>query len=414
MEQETTVRTGPAGTVPADADGQPPAWARWVVGWHVAFWLMLGLGFARLASLTELTAGERELALALLVLLGLAYLPLRRGPGHVSPALGAVYLGTGIAVTGVLCAIHPGLSLLLFILYPQIWAYSDGVRTAIVLTVLLSLSTAAGFMTHGGWTREGALHVAPDMLTSLLFSLLLGLWVTRIIDQSQERAELIGQLEATRSQLAEAHHAQGVMAERERMAREIHDTLAQGFTSIVMLAQAAAAGAQKDPAAVTGRLETIEAVARENLAEARALVAAFAPVGLDGSTLADAVTRLVERFAAETGLEVSVDVSGDLTALDREREVVLLRAVQESLANVRRHARARRVTVRLTADEACARVEVGDDGAGFDAAHRDGFGLAGMRSRVAEAGGEVDVASAPGRGTRVTVRVPAAGAEGAA
>ena len=231
------------------------------------------------------------------------------------------------------------------------------------------------------------------MTVSLGFSLLLGLWIYRIIEQSESRASLIASLEAARAELAAAHHAQGVAAERERIAREIHDTLAQGFTSIVMLAQASPV----QPA-------LIEQVARDNLAEARALVAAFSP--LDSSTLTEALDRLTTRFRDETGLAVEVDLSGS-PALSRDREVVLLRVVQEALTNVRRHARASSVTVRLQADPAGARVEVVDDGVGFGPDRREGYGLAGIRGRVDEAGGSVDVASAPGRGTHLTVRVPA-------
>jgi signal transduction histidine kinase len=226
------------------------------------------------------------------------------------------------------------------------------------------------------------------------------------------------QLETTRSELGAAHHAQGVMAERERMAREIHDTLAQGFTSVIMLAQTARAEmeAQTGPAAeidgeppVTARLDAIELVARENLDEARALVAAFSPVALEGATLADAVRRLTERFGAETGVAVDIEVSapsGGLATLSRDQEVVLLRATQEALTNVRRHAQARSVTVRLTAAGTGALVEVEDDGVGFGPEKPAGFGLTGMRDRARDAGGELDIASAPGRGTRISVRVP--------
>jgi signal transduction histidine kinase len=108
------------------------------------------------------------------------------------------------------------------------------------------------------------------------------------------------------------------------------------------------------------------------------------------------------------------DALPDGGGLSRDQEVVVLRAVQEALTNVRRHARARHVGIRLVADDLGARVEIGDDGVGFapEAARRadGGFGLVGMRGRVAEVGGEVDVASAPGRGTRVTVRLPATAA----
>jgi signal transduction histidine kinase len=325
------------------------------------------------------------------------------------------YLCVANPALALLLWLDPGLAILLFIIYPQVWMYCESRRTAVALTVAVTVSAAAGFAAGEGWQPEAVREIGLQMLVSLLFSLLLGLWISGVIEQSKDRAGLIAQLEATRSELAEVNHAQGVTAERERMAREIHDTLAQGFTSVVMLAQAASAGMQRDPAAARARLGTIEDVARENLAEARALVAAFSPVGLDGVTLPDAVLRLAQRFGTETGLVVDVEVAGELAGLGRRREVVLLRAAQEALTNVRRHAQAQQVTVRLVADDEGARVEVDDDGVGFAVSGTTGtgglgtaagFGLAGMRGRVHEAGGEVDVASEPGRGTRVTVRVP--------
>ncbi len=153
----------------------------------------------------------------------------------------------------------------------------------------------------------------------------------------------------------------------------------------------------------------IEEVARENLGEARALVAAFAPVGLDGATLADAVRRLAGRFGAETQIAVQVMVQGDLTGLTRDREVVLLRSAQEALANVRRHSGAGSATVLLAGSDDRAMIEICDDGKGFDVWAKDqplGFGLRGMRDRAQACGGELVLISAPGQGSRVSVRVP--------
>jgi signal transduction histidine kinase len=391
------------------AGRQPDAWKKWVVGWQIAFWLMIALAVVQLVLPGETSTGRRLAALAAIGVLAAAYVPARHGPERVPRTVAYTYLGVAVVVVGVTCWLSPGFAILLFIVYPQIWVYSESLRTAALFTVAVTVSAGAGFVAAEGWTADSVWEVAPSMVVSLLFSLLLGIWIARIINQSHDRAELIAQLETTRSELAAAHHAQGVMAERERLAREIHDTLAQGFTSIVMHAQVAADDVGRDPDAARRRLETIEDVARENLAEARALVAAFSPVSLDGATLSDAVTRLAERFGSETGLAVDVQALGDFAGVAREQEVVVLRVAQEALTNVRRHARARQVTVRLVADDAGVRVEVGDDGVGFapaSLAGARGYGLAGMRGRVREVGGDVDVASAPGRGTRVTVRVP--------
>jgi signal transduction histidine kinase len=394
---------------PAGAGSAADAWTRWVVGWQIAFWLLLGIAAFQLAIVGDPPAGRAVTAVIALSVLATAYLPVRGRPDQVAPLLAHLYLCVAVVVVGITCWLNPGLAIMLFIVYPQVWVYAATVCEGVAFTVAVTLSAGAGFVAAAGWSGRSAWEIAPSMLVSLLFSLLLGIWISRIIDQSHERAELIAQLENTRSELASAHHAQGVMAERERMAREIHDTLAQGFTSIVMQAQVAADTVDRDPAATRQRLETIEQVARENLAEARALVAVFSPVGLDGATLPDAVARLAERLGAETGLTVDLQVVGDYAGIGREQEVVVLRVAQEALTNVRRHASARQVTVRLVADDDGVRVEVGDDGVGFAPAAdlaRAGYGLAGMRGRVREAGGDLDVASAPGRGTRVTVRVP--------
>jgi signal transduction histidine kinase len=318
-----------------------------------------------------------------------------------------IYVIVAIVGVGVACWSDAALSLLLFIVYPQMWIFAgDRLSTGIALNAALTVSSLCGFMTgYGEWTLDALRDIGPQMAVSLAFSVLLGIWVSRIVQQSIERGRLIAELEATRSALAGAHHEQGVMAERERLAREIHDTLAQGFTSIVMLAQAAAAG--RDPATVADRLTMIEEVARDNLAEARALVAAFSPLELTGSGVAEALARLAERFGRETGLPVEVETVGEVMGLRRDQEVVLLRVVQEALTNVRRHSAAGRVRIRLVSDAEGARVEVSDDGVGFVAEETSGgFGLTGMRSRLGEVGGRLDVASAPGAGTLVRVRVP--------
>ena len=121
------------------------------------------------------------------------------------------------------------------------------------------------------------------MLVTLVFAIGLGLWFHVAMRRAEEHARLLDKLQATQTQLARTNHEAGVLAERERLAREIHDTLAQGFTSVVMQAQAATAALDVgDDGAVRERLHVVEDTARDNLAEARALVAAFAPVGAAG------------------------------------------------------------------------------------------------------------------------------------
>jgi len=199
-----------------------------------------------------------------------------------------------------------------------------------------------------------------------------------------------------------------VLAERQRLAGEIHDTLAQGFSSILMLIQAADAQLEHAPGNARAQLALAAQTARENLAEARTLVTGLASAQLQAGTLTDALRRLTERSAAELGIRASFDASGPERPLDAATEVVLLRTGQEALANVRKHASAVQVAVRLRYAGDQVQLEVTDDGVGFDpAVVNGGYGLRGMRVRVAEAGGSVTVASAPGKGTSVLAEVPA-------
>jgi signal transduction histidine kinase len=312
----------------------------------------------------------------------------------------------------VLVGLYPQAVFLMFIATAQIWLLCDNVRESAGLSLLLVFGVGAAQLWGAGWGWDAFWEILPWMLVSLVVSLLLGIWIEKVITQSQQRAVLIEQLESARDELAEAHHSAGVMAERERMAREIHDTLAQGMTSIVMLAQTASVELQRggtDGAAA--RLAAIEDTARENLAEARALVAAFTPVALSEATLTEVLRRQGERFAAETGVDVQVSLDlpdEEVAALPQAQQVVLLRSAQEALANVRKHARATQVRITLGLSDGGVWIEISDDGSGFTpAAVSAGFGLNAMRGRVEESGGSVQVESSPGHGTRIQVLIPA-------
>ncbi|MDT3398944.1 sensor histidine kinase [Streptomyces sp. B1866] len=245
-------------------------------------------------------------------------------------------------------------------------------------------------------------------LVSLAFSVVFGNWIILVVEQSRERAVLIAELESSREDVARLSAAHGALAERERLSREIHDTLAQGFTSLLMLVQAVQSEFERDPALAHRHLDLMARTARENLADARALVAGSAPADLDGGSLPDAVGRLAERHREQAGAPASLEVSGQVRALPPALEVVALRACQEALANVRRHAGpGAAVEIALAYGPDALRVAVRDTGRGFDpAAAHGGYGLAGLRARTAEVGGTAEVASGPGRGTAVTVTLP--------
>jgi signal transduction histidine kinase len=245
------------------------------------------------------------------------------------------------------------------------------------------------------------------VVLGLAFSLVFGTWIVRIIEQSRERAALIRRLETAQTELAEVSRQAGTLAERQRLAGEIHDTLAQGLTSIVMLLQAAEEEIGSDPREARRHVGLATQTAREGLAEARAMVAALTPAHLDTGPLHEALARLTDRIGAELGIGARFEVCGQARPLSATAEVVLLRAGQEALANVRKHAHAGEVRVVLSYAERAVRLDVRDDGAGFDAEHvNGGYGLRGMRSRILQVGGSLLVKTRPGEGTSLSVEVP--------
>ncbi|WP_454294843.1 sensor histidine kinase [Salana multivorans] len=254
---------------------------------------------------------------------------------------------------------------------------------------------------------------SPFLPASLLLGLsagasasLFGLWIGQIAAQSGQRAQLIERLEASQNEVRKLSRAAGVATERARLAGEIHDTLAQGFTSIVALVQAAESKLDSDPAAARRHLSLAAETARENLAEARAMVQELTPSALTSSTLTEAIRKRAEQLGRETSSTVTVRAD-DIDGLPTAVEVVLLRTAQEALANIGKHAAAAEVSVELVDTGDAVRLGVTDDGVGFDPlAPHAGFGLDGMRTRVEAVGGSVRVDSVRGAGTRVTVEVP--------
>jgi signal transduction histidine kinase len=319
---------------------------------------------------------------------------------------GAAYLAGLVVLLAAALLATPQAAYILLALCPQCFM-ATSFRAAVVAVAALNCAPAAVALLQR--RPAGEVTIAAYVAAGgLAFSVAFGTWVIKIIDQSKERAALIEQLEATRAELASAHRDAGMLAERQRISADLHDTIAQGLASIVMLLQAADSGLRADPESASAHLRLAVQTARENLAEARALVAGLAPAPLDGSTLADALRRVAAQAGRQGGITAEVEVTGPARPLPTSAEVVLLRVGQEALSNIRKHARAGRACVRLAYDAGQVRLVVTDDGAGFDPDMvRSGYGLSGMRARVAEAGGVLTVASTPSEGTAVTVTVPA-------
>ena len=382
--------------------------------WYAAAWIVFGLVPPALA-MADQPDSTRAPTLALLSVLGLCYPITETFPGN--PVVRRnTFLGVLIAGIGGVSFLMGGAASLLIASLPHFWIFAGSPRRAVLLSGAAAAAAVAGDAVRHAPDGEPPTGNSVAALIGYAAGVLLGLWMHRVVGQQDERARLLeADLADAERRLAEAQRRQGATAERERIAREIHDTLAQGFASIVVLAEAARTGLRSDPDLTGRQLLSIEQTARENLAEARVLVSSGAQFASEAhgsdtrdvasASIARTLRRTLDRFAEDTGLTVHAELPE--VECDQTTRIALLRCTQESLANVRKHAAASTVGVVLERHPHGVELEITDDGRGFAVAGSRGFGLDGMRRRLAELGGELTVTSSPGEGTRILAMIPA-------
>lgn len=379
------------------------------VGLHTLFAALIALVIGR--AIVVATASS-PIVIALAVLLLAVYVAggvvaRRRAPGERSVRRRVVVLVWLILLSALwlllVWLIPEGAYLVfpLFFLYlhlvPRPWG-----AVAVILATAASI-VALGL--HGGWSIGGV--VGP--LVGAGVAILIGLGYQSLAREAVERERLVAELMATRDQLAATEHASGVLAERARLAREIHDTVAQGLSSIQMLLHAAERAAPDQPAIEHIRLARETAAA--NLADTRRFIRELSPAPLAEGSLAAALQRLAATEWRGEHLEVQVRVAHSLD-LPMQVQAALLRIAQGAMANVIQHADARLATIDIALDTHSVELVIADDGTGFDAdlvhADResgvsDSFGLTAIRERVDQLGGTLSIETSPGTGTRVTV-----------
>jgi signal transduction histidine kinase len=383
--------------------------------WEQGAWIWTALLYGVLGVATVLalldgqpSGGDRWVMLALVAAMAAWTLVFERlGLSEDAPRLVLVYWAGLVVMWFFLAGIDPTFFSLLLGLYPQVFRLlrlKHAIPGAVALTVVVVWREVllSGRPLSENWGAIGG------GVLSLLFGILFSIWITRIIEQSYERRQLIEQLESTRDELAAAERESGRLAERQRLARDLHDTLAQGFVSIVLQLQAAEGELPAGADAARAHLDRARRTASDNLTEVRRLVWDLRPEELRASSLGEALGRLTDRLAEETGVAVTAAVTGTPRPLSPDAEVTLLRVTQEALANVRKHAGAGRVALTLSYMDGEAALDVRDDGVGFvgGLGPNGGLGLRGMRERVEALGGRLAVESAPGAGTTVAVTVP--------
>ena len=208
------------------------------------------------------------------------------------------------------------------------------------------------------------------------------------------------------SRAAEEQQRNAIVAERTRFARDIHDTLAQGFTGIMMQLNAAEQRLQGDSTDARAHIEKARELANASLEEARRSVSALRAGALSNGTLLDAMEQIGRKLTSDSGVHLDTKLEGRPYALPEQCEANLLRIAQEALTNAVRHSGADRIGISLAYRTGAVVLEIGDSGRGMSGNEPSGFGVDGMRERARQIGGEIKIVSYPGRGTRIVVTVP--------
>ncbi len=280
------------------------------------------------------------------------------------------------------------------------------------------------------WSRRyGSRNVFTDTMPILVLAVIIGsvvLYIHRSNRDAAVQEDLLRRLDAAQHDLAARSREAGVLEERQRLARDLHDTLAQGFTSVIAQLSAAElilnqpherVRADQDDADERAThaapyIARAQSVSRSSLSEIRRLVLALRPAELADAPLPAALDRVVRQWATLRGIVATFDTR-DVPDLQQDAQVTLLRAAQEGLNNVARHASAQEASVRLSCVDDLVLLEVDDDGIGIHAHDTDqerGLGLAGMRERASALGGRVIIENNERGGTSLTVALPLASA----
>src|SRR5262249_11559283 len=354
-----------AGCGVTSAAACPPigAGGRWSAVAHAFFYGTLAI--AATMALVRSSPSTARLALETGLVAGLAgwysYWIVRRGQDVTSSTgVALAYFGGSALLWLALLALNPAYELLSYTAFAQVLGYLPW-RPAILAAALASILVHVPQTIRTGSIGVG--HVTFGLIGLGVLTLII-LSLRAITEQSTRRQQLIDALEATRAELARTERRAGVLEERQRLAGEIHDTLAQAFTSIVMLLEAAQAALDTGSKEVAGHIDQSLQTARDALREARRLVWSLRPESLERSSLPQALCRATSQRADQTDITALTVVTGEARQLPAALEITLLRSAQEALANVRRHAHARHVTVTLSYMEDVAVLDVCDDGLG--------------------------------------------------
>jgi signal transduction histidine kinase len=268
----------------------------------------------------------------------------------------------------------------------EIWCTEHGIRKLINISLMRTEKPTSGLLLYfpsGHPVSEQQI----ELMCALAQQVTLAIQLTQLADKAKQGA---------------------ILNERNRMARDIHDTLAQSFTGIIMQTEAFKMAPELDPDETRIYLDRIGNLARLGLSEARRSVQALRPLALETANFPEALHQLLQQMTDGTTMQTHLHVEGATQLLPAMIEENLLRIAQEALTNAIRHSAAGTITLQLLFEPTAVHLQIMDDGKGFvpDASLTYGFGLIGMQERAHHLEGQFHLVSQPGQGTEITVSVP--------
>lgn len=411
-----SLQQSPSGHIGSVLGPTDHVWRRWVENPYAFFYAPLAVATAVLLVIPG--HGWREQLVGVVVTAATALwfhrwiIHVRADTTRYALVHRLVLAFVGVVLTSTLAVIHDAYLIVLLMLVMHFFVALP-VGWSVALTILIAFPTGRLYDTHGQ-IPDAAHEIGSVLFLRVPIMVMFGIVVRTAAAQNEERRRLL-------ETLAAAERRAGILEERQRLAGEIHDTLAQGFAAIVVHLEQADVASQTSIDAARPHLDFARSIARENLEEARRMLTALRPEVLDQEGgLSAAIDRVASDWSRRSNVPCAVHVTGDRLMLHSEVEVMLLRATQELLTNVRKHARASHVTVTLSYMSDVVALDVRDDGIGFSpdvtsddvpvgdsAAAAGGYGLRGLRERAEQFGGTMDIEGAPGEGTTVSITIPA-------
>lgn len=378
-------------------------WEQWDWVWHFFAYSLLILNIIFVYS-SEPRIPNFQFFLVLSLLFGLWYIPFLNISTlrlWENPKRGTLYLLPGWLIWAGLIFLANQSLMLIGIFLPLVFSRFP-IRWATGITIFQTLGLY--FLYIMLYPTKNWFLILMIILGLLTIATIMGAFISSIIIQSTERQRLIDELTRSRADLMRVEREAGRLTERQRLARDIHDTLAQHFTSIIMHLSAAQ---HSNFGAVQTQVQQAEEAARDGLDEIRRIIWDMQPEQIEKASLVEAVEELAARWSAENSVQVKMKVTGTPRSLTSSAETALLRISQEAMHNINKHAQAKNVNITFSFMEDIFVMDIADDGMGFDPSKTSrGFGLKTMRDRIEELNGTLTIESEPGGGTAIAVSLP--------